>query len=128
MADRSKNKNKGIGERIKLLRVDWGLTQKELAVLVNKGESTVRMWELGKSEPDIETIKLLAEVFNVTVDQIIIQDQELINALKSRQLILSKGEENLISLLRSLPEDSRSLGHQLIESSLQALLQSSKKG
>ena len=82
MADRSKSKNNVLGERIKLLRLDWGFTQKELAAHVNKSESAVRMWELGKSEPDIETIKLLAQIFDVSTDQIITDTPELLYALR----------------------------------------------
>ena len=32
------------------------LTQKELAESLHKSESAVRMWELGKSEPDLQTV------------------------------------------------------------------------
>lgn len=44
-----------IGERLKELRIEAGLTQLELAKKLNKSDGAVRMWELGKSEPDRET-------------------------------------------------------------------------
>ena len=68
MGDRTKTVNQFIGGRIKALREAAGLTQAELGKKVNKGESTVRMWELGKSEPDLDTTIKLAEVFDVTTD------------------------------------------------------------
>lgn len=76
MADRTKNKNTNIGQRIKLLRLKQGFTQKDLAASVNKSESTVRMWELGKSEPDIDTIILLAKSFDVSIDKLFNYNQD----------------------------------------------------
>ena len=69
MPSRTKNYS-NIGERIKELRKKASLTQKELSQKVNKSESSVRMWELGFSEPDIDTLNILSEIFSVTTDYI----------------------------------------------------------
>ena len=71
MGDRSKTANQSVGKRIKAQREINRLTQAELGKLVNKGESTVRMWELEKSEPDLETLSKLADVFNVSTDYLL---------------------------------------------------------
>lgn len=76
MGDRSKNVNPFVGKIIRQLRERTEvngkkMTQAELGKVVFKGESTVRMWELGKSEPDAETIKTLADYFNVSVDYLL---------------------------------------------------------
>ena len=63
--------SKQFGFRIRGLRVSFGLTQAQLAEKVNKAESTVRMWELGKSEPDNSTLILLAKIFNKPTDFIL---------------------------------------------------------
>ncbi len=55
-----------LGKRIKKLRKDKGLTQAQLADLVNKGESTVRTWELDRSQPSPQTIRLLCDVLGTT--------------------------------------------------------------
>ncbi len=65
MANRAKAKNLETGRRIRELRVKNGYTQKDLAERLYKSESAVRMWELGKSEPDIQSINSLAEIFNI---------------------------------------------------------------
>lgn len=65
MANRAKAKNLETGRRIRELRNKAGLTQKELSEKLFKSESAVRMWELGKSEPDLQSINLLAEIFGV---------------------------------------------------------------
>lgn len=71
MGNRSKTINSYVGKQIKLLRESFNLTQEELGQKVNKGGSTVRMWELGKSEPDNDTLYLLADFFGVSADYLL---------------------------------------------------------
>jgi len=71
MANRNKTISDTLSERVKALRKDQGMTQKELAHKLFKSESTVRMWELGKSEPDLETVNKLAVLFGVTSDYLL---------------------------------------------------------
>lgn len=71
MGNRTKTLNSSVGRRVKECRTRAGMTQLALAKIVNKGDSTVRMWELGKSEPDNETLVLLARTFNVPVDYLL---------------------------------------------------------
>ena len=68
MPNRTKKISNDIAIRIKTLRLKNGLTQKELSKKLFKSESAVRMWELGKSEPDIETLNKLSNIFGVTID------------------------------------------------------------
>ena len=48
------------GKRIRVLRKNKDHTQKSLGKSLNVGESTVRMWELGKNRPSPETISYMA--------------------------------------------------------------------
>lgn len=68
MPSRAKIKNNSVGCRIKQLRTDRGVTQKELAEILHKSESAVRMWELEKSEPDMETLKNIAAYFRIDMN------------------------------------------------------------
>lgn len=68
MPSRSKIRNNSVGSRIKQLRTEKGVTQKELAETLHKSESAVRMWELEKSEPDMETLKNLAAYFQIDIN------------------------------------------------------------
>lgn len=81
MADRTKNKTLTIAKKIRTLRENKNITQRELADKLNKSESAVRMWELGKSEPDIDTIKKLAEFFQISSDELIGNSIKYDNAL-----------------------------------------------
>lgn len=53
-----------LGERIKSLRIEKNITQQQLADLLSVAKSTIGMWENNKREPDIETIKQIAEILD----------------------------------------------------------------
>ncbi|MCK5761840.1 MAG: helix-turn-helix domain-containing protein [Candidatus Izimaplasma sp.] len=60
-----------IGKYIKILRMRKGLTQGELAAYLNVTDKAVSKWESGKGLPEIETLLNLADIFNVTVDDLL---------------------------------------------------------
>ena len=68
MPSRSKSISNTIGSTIRQLREEKCWTQKELAQKIHKSESAIRMWELKKSEPDIQTITELSKLFCVSTD------------------------------------------------------------
>lgn len=57
-----------IGKRIKELRQNKKLTQEEFGKIFGIVKSTVSMYESGKSTPDDELKKKIANYFNVTLD------------------------------------------------------------
>ena len=77
MSLNNKSSDGVLGARIRAFREMNGLTQKALGAKLNKGESTVRMWELGRSEPDVETLKLIADEFKISVDALVGYGEEL---------------------------------------------------
>jgi transcriptional regulator with XRE-family HTH domain len=54
-------------DKLKNLRKEKGLTQKELAAIINVSTSAVSQYERGKAIPRRENLILLAEYFGVTV-------------------------------------------------------------
>ena len=58
-------------KRIKELRIESGITQKELAEKLNLTNSTICDWEKGRSEPDLQTLTQIAAVFDVSVDYLL---------------------------------------------------------
>lgn len=62
-------------ERLKALRTERNLTQEELGKMVNVSSKTVGAWERGTRQPSIEAITKLAEIFNVTTDYLLGQNQ-----------------------------------------------------
>ncbi len=58
-------------ERLKELRTEEGITQKELARLMDTTNSSICDWECGRTEPNIQQLVKLAEIFSVSVDYIV---------------------------------------------------------
>lgn len=60
-----------LSNNIKSLRMQNGLTQKELADKLHITSQAVSRWEKGEVEPSVSTIGQMAEIFGVTTDEII---------------------------------------------------------
>ena len=58
-------------ENLKSLRKTNKIDQKELAKVINVSAKTVSHWETGYTEPSISQLILLANYFDVTVDELI---------------------------------------------------------
>ena len=56
---------------IKKLRNERGLTQQEIADALNINRMKYNHYELGNSEPSIETLVKLADYYHTTIDEII---------------------------------------------------------
>lgn len=59
------------GEILKKLRIERGLSQKELTDRLAINRSTYARYETSSTQPDFDTLKLLAEFFNVTTDYLL---------------------------------------------------------
>lgn len=58
-------------ERLKELRKEENLTQKELADKLNTTNSSVCDWECGRTEPDLSTLVKIADYFDVCADYLL---------------------------------------------------------
>ena len=88
--------NKSIGEVISTLRKEKGMTQKELADKLNITDKDVSKWERDISFPDTATIPKLAEILEVSVE-------ELMNA-KTIPMSKHKGAEQIVNIiLKAIP-------------------------
>lgn len=58
------------GEKLKALRSQKGMTQKELAEIINISPQAVSRWENNEVEPSLETLRRLAEIFDVSMDDL----------------------------------------------------------
>ena len=62
---------KSIGETIASLRKKKGMTQNELAEKMNVTDKAVSKWERDLSCPDINTISKLADILDVSVEELL---------------------------------------------------------
>lgn len=66
-----------LGGNIAAYRKRFGLTQAGLAEKLNYSDKAVSKWERGESLPDVHTLVQLAELFEVTVNDLLIDPNEL---------------------------------------------------
>lgn len=62
---------KTTGGFIAALRKANGMTQKDLAERLNVSDKTVSRWERDDGAPDLAVIPVIAEIFNVTCDELL---------------------------------------------------------
>ena len=62
---------KAIGERIKLIRLEKGLTLEEFGKFFNAGKGRVSTWENGKCMPCPKRLKKLAEISGKSMEYIL---------------------------------------------------------
>lgn len=67
-------KNK-IKERLKELRKENNLAQKQIAKIINKSETGYASWEQGLAEPGINDLIYLSEFYNVSIDYMVGKDE-----------------------------------------------------
>ena len=58
-------------ENLKNARKAKGFTQKQVAELLNVVESCYANWEQGRTEPNIAILRKLANIFTVSIDELI---------------------------------------------------------
>lgn len=56
--------------KIKELREEAQMTQKQLADKIANMQRNVSNWEQGVSQPDLETVAAIADVFDVSLDEL----------------------------------------------------------
>ena len=64
-------------EKICILRRKKGWSQEDLANEMDVSRQSVYKWESGENVPDIEKIKKLAKIFDVSLDSLLIDENEL---------------------------------------------------
>ena len=88
--------NRSMGENISTFRREKGMTQRELADMLNITDKAVSKWERDIAFPDTQTIPKLAEILGVSVE-------ELMNA-KSAPITGHRGAGYLINIiLKAIP-------------------------
>ncbi len=100
-----------IGANIAAYRKQAGLTQAGLAEKLNYSDKAVSKWERGESVPDMMTLVLLAEQFEVTVNDLLVDPNELPGNPSNLEMAMSqvseralrrKANKNVILALSSL--------------------------
>ena len=105
-------------ERLKELRTEKGVTQKQLGGLFSFSKNTVCEWEKGRAEPKSEVIKKLADYFEVTTDYLLGRSDDFgnvtVHAEKTGEF-LTDDEKSLIKSYRNLSAECKNQTRAYIE-------------
>jgi transcriptional regulator with XRE-family HTH domain len=98
-----KDENISLGENIKKLRKDKGLTQDKLSEITKISIASIQRYESGKRQPNIQTVNKFAQALNVSLDDLVGNEYnksklELENALQNG----ADNTPNLISNFKDL--------------------------
>ncbi len=96
-------KHHKIGEFIATLRKANGYSQQDLGDLLSVSSKTISRWETGNGLPDLTVLPLLAEIFHVTIDELLTGEKSVAkisnDAVKKRiNYIINKSIIHLIVL------------------------------
>lgn len=64
-------------EKLKMLRNASNLTQEELAEKLNVSRQAITKWESGDGIPDIENLKQLSILFEISIDELVKEDKAI---------------------------------------------------
>ncbi len=117
---------KSLGKRIKQLRKDKQLTQKQLAKEIGSSPGQLNKYESGLNTPPIDKLLMLAEVFGCSLDYLVVgqsigeapvSNQRLAMRFKQLDELNTKEKEVVIKMLDAMITTSR------LESTLQSFRQ-----
>lgn len=84
-----------LGEKIKLYRESKNMTQGEIADVLGVKPATVSKYESGILEPNIESLKKLAELFNISVDELVKEDDFDVSKINVLEVLREQKEMRL---------------------------------
>lgn len=83
-----------LGEKIKTYRENKNMTQNEVADILGVKSATISKYESNTLEPNIESIKKIAEIFEISIDELL-KDEEEFNISKYNILGILREQKNM---------------------------------
>lgn len=90
--------------RIKQLRIENELLQSDLAQMLNVGQGTISNWENGRTEPDQDSLKTIAQHFDVSIDYILGNSDIKKEPTPKKWDSLTDVQKTVIAQMSKLPE------------------------
>lgn len=76
-----------VGQRLKERRNELDLKQDYVAEKIGVTRQTISNWENGRSYPDIERIIRLSELYELSLDELLKGDQEMVKHLQENTVV-----------------------------------------
>ena len=84
-----------LGDKIKLYRENKKMTQNDIADILEVSAGTVSKYESGTLEPSIESIKRLAELFEISIDELLNDEKEKFDISKINVLDILREQKEM---------------------------------
>lgn len=78
--------------RLKQVRIEHNVSQKELAHVLGIGASSLSQYETGKREPDFQTLSKMADYFGVSVDYLLGREERMPLSSGEKKTLASQNE------------------------------------
>ena len=101
---------KTIGKFITALRKANGMTQKDLAEKLNVSDKTVSRWERDEGAPDLSMIPVIAEIFDVTCDELLRGERKSPAEREAKEATADTEENAAVAKEELLPETEKISG------------------
>lgn len=99
----------GFSERLREIRKESGMSQKEAAQKLGLSPSGYAAWELGNTVPDVNRVSRIVQVFNVSADYLLgikgAANEPLVTV--SAEATLPKNEREWLKAYRSLTSEEK---------------------
>lgn len=79
----------GIDHVLKEKRKEYQLTQEQLAEKIYVTNKTVSNWETGKTTPDIDSLIRLANLFDLSLDNLLLEGSDVVKNIKKQTKLKS---------------------------------------
>lgn len=86
-----------IGNKLKKSRLESKLTQEKVAEEIQVSRQTISNWENEKSYPDIVNVIKLSDLYNISLDELLKGDSEMLKHLEESTNIVSSNKKLLIA-------------------------------
>lgn len=86
-----------LGEKLKEIRKRFGLSQEQLAEIMNVSRQAITKWENDAGIPDVSNLQELSKVFGITVDYLLNDDNGLPALSMTKQLDKDKYDGKISS-------------------------------
>lgn len=96
-------------DRLKALRLENNFTQKQISDILGLDRSTYAYYELARTRPDIDTLVMLAKIFKVSTDYLLLGDQEAAGGVVNEEGTEYIRSSNSFDHLGDLSKDEREL-------------------
>lgn len=86
------NLSNEIGQKIKVLRTTRGLTQQQLAELLEVQRATISNYEIGRRSPHLKELEKIAKVLGVSLEYFGVENNEVHDLIARAKFVFNNDE------------------------------------